>query len=75
MEIVESVNNFAQPVAQPTYDTRYAPQNAPMQQSGYIRPMATFEPDDLIPEGDATDRKHRPRFVDFFMRKNSEENE
>jgi cell division protein FtsZ len=72
---VESVNNFAQPTVQPTYEPRYTAQNPTTQQSGYIRPMATFEPDDLIPEGDATDRKHRPRFVDFFMRKNSEDNE
>ncbi|MBE7080727.1 MAG: cell division protein FtsZ [Clostridiales bacterium] len=72
---VEGVNNFAQPTMQPTYEPRYAAQNVPTQQSGYIRPMATFEPDDLIPEGDAADRKHRPRFVDFFMRKNSEDKE
>ena len=43
------------------------------------QPVA-FEPDDEIPEPseqsaptDNTDRKHRPRFVDFFMKKNSED--
>ena len=37
-----------------------------------------FEPDDPIPESqaeEAPDRKHRPRFVDFFMKKNSEDKE
>lgn len=36
----------------------------------------TFEPDDPIPDSqaeEAPDRKHRPRFVDFFMKKNSED--
>ena len=38
----------------------------------------SFEPDDPIPEMNSesaeptTDRKHRPRFVDFFMRKNND---
>ncbi|MBE7086573.1 MAG: cell division protein FtsZ [Clostridiales bacterium] len=34
-----------------------------------------FEPDDPIPEPtqENVDRKHRPRFVDFFMKKNSED--
>ena len=41
------------------------------------QPMS-FEPDDPIPDvatprSDATDRKHRPRFVDFFMKKNADE--
>jgi hypothetical protein len=37
---------------------------------------ATFEPDDPIPDANqegAPDRKHRPKFVDFFMKKNSED--
>ncbi|MBR2442548.1 MAG: cell division protein FtsZ [Clostridia bacterium] len=48
--------------AQPTYANEPAP--------------VAFEPDDPIPEDnqeDKGDRKHRPRFVDFFMRKNSED--
>ncbi len=36
----------------------------------------SFEPDDPIPEyQEATDRKHRPRFVDFFMKKKSDNDE
>ncbi len=36
--------------------------------------VSSFEPDDPIPVKDTTeDRKHRPRFVDFFMKKNSDE--
>lgn len=72
---VENVGGYTQSMTQPTYDTRYTGQPVPMQQNGYIRPMATFEPDDPIPEGEAPDRKHRPRFVDFFMKKNSDDNE
>ncbi len=35
-----------------------------------------FEPEDPIPDENGTeDRKHRPRFVDFFMRKNSDKND
>lgn len=47
--------------------------------ASYGQPMGvndTFEPDDPIPESqaeEAPDRKHRPRFVDFFMKKNSED--
>ncbi len=63
---------FAQPYAEPIYQAPYqaAPMATPAQ-------PAAFEPDDPIPEkGDAVDRKHRPRFVDFFMKKNSpDENE
>ena len=57
-----------QPYAYPA-QTAYAP-----------APPVAFEPDDDIPEPseqpaskDNTDRKHRPRFVDFFMKKNSED--
>ena len=42
-------------------------------QAAYVKPMETFEPDDPIPEGSA-DKKHRPHFVDFFMRKNGDNN-
>ena len=72
---MEPVNNFTQPTMQNMYEPRFTAQATPAQQNGYIRPLATFEPDDPIPEGETTDRKHRPRFVDFFMRKNSEDNE
>jgi hypothetical protein len=37
---------------------------------------AAFEPDDPIPEPakeEVKDRKHRPKFVDFFMKRNSED--
>ncbi len=68
---MDNAGGFAQP-ATPNGYTAQTPANQPI---GYMKPMATFEPDDPIPEGDATDRKHRPRFVDFFMRKNSDNNE
>ena len=42
-------------------------------QSAYAQPVAPFQPDDPLPEAEKVDRKHRPRFVDFFMKKNSEE--
>ncbi len=36
----------------------------------------SFEPDDPIPDkSDSSDRKHRPRFVDFFMKRNPEDEE
>ena len=75
--------------AQPTYaqPQAFAPAYAqPMQPVQPIQPIqpdqpqaAPFEPDDPIPETSSqepeqlTDRKHRPRFVDFFMKKNSED--
>ena len=71
MRSVDAVGGFTQP----TMPTTYSSQMPSTSQNGYIKPMATFEPDDPIPESDATDRKHRPRFVDFFMRKNSDNNE
>ena len=69
---------YAQPMQQMPYGNvnnvqrGYAQQ--PMQP---MQPVSTFEPDDPIPDGgvEPVDRKHRPRFVDFFMRKNSEEEE
>ena len=45
----------------------------------YVQPaqpvVGAFEPDDPIPDNTEqnNDRKHRPKFVDFFMRKNSED--
>ena len=40
------------------------------------QPVGTFEPDDPIPDINTKpeDRKHRPKFVDFFMKKNSDSN-
>ncbi len=58
----------AYPQSAPVYNAQPAP--APVQP---VAPTA-FEPDDPIPDkGDTADRKHRPRFVDFFMKKNSEQ--
>ena len=67
--------NYAQPQAmpmQPAYVSQ--PQTvAPVQ-----TPSAPFEPDDPIPDVQAErtpqepDRKHRPRFVDYFMKRNSD---
>ncbi|MBQ8229451.1 MAG: cell division protein FtsZ [Clostridia bacterium] len=56
----------------------YAPQpQAPVQTYPPVQPVNnSFEPDDPIPDTNDTepapDRKHRPRFVDFFMKKNSD---
>ena len=56
------------------YEQPYSTQG----QNGYVQPTNTaFEPDDPISENNAEetpDRKHRPRFVDFFMKKNTDEN-
>ncbi len=66
---------YTQPQGAPIQPT-YAPQPqtfAPVQ-----TPTAPFEPDDPIPDVQAesaqpeTDRKHRPRFVDYFMKRNSD---
>ena len=38
-------------------------------------PTGAFEPDDPIPDRNAAqepDRKHRPKFVDYFIKKNSD---
>jgi hypothetical protein len=46
-----------------------------------IQPIPAFEPDDPIPElpqtnpAENVDRKHRPRFVDYFMKKKSNDKE
>lgn len=68
--------SYAQPMQpmQPNYA-----QPAPVQPVQPVEPIQStqgFEPDDPIPDTkkeDATDRKHRPRFVDFFMKRNSED--
>ena len=62
-----------QPMNEPQYNGYMGQAANPAQTPSYIKPASAFEPDDPIPEGDAADRKHRPRFVDFFMRKNSED--
>ncbi len=53
-------------------------QGMPMQAIPVASPVAptAFEPNDPIPEqAQAPDRKHRPRFVDFFMKRNPDEGE
>ncbi len=60
----QSVGGYAPAYPQPTQPV--APVNA----------NGAFEPDDPIPDAtedkENTDRKHRPRFVDYFMRRNSD---
>ncbi|MBQ7913532.1 MAG: cell division protein FtsZ [Clostridia bacterium] len=55
----------------------YVPSNGYPQPSGYPQqPNTFFEPNDPIPDArqeQTPDRKHRPKFVDFFMKKNSED--
>ncbi len=74
---------YAQPVQPTQYASPYqTPQTGyaqpqPVQPAQYPQPARPFEPDDPIPDQatkqDTVDRKHRPRFVDFFMRKNEED--
>ena len=48
----------------------------PVQPVAPTQPVAPFEPDDPIPEPvkeETKDRKHRPKFVDFFMKRNNED--
>ncbi len=55
----------------PNYGGYQQPAPAPMAQT-----PVSFEPDDPIPDKPETpDRKHRPKFVDFFMKKNPEDEE
>ncbi len=61
---------YAQPYSQQQPVQPYAQNMQPMGET--IKPV--FEPDDPIPEAkedenEQIDRKHRPRFVDFFMKK------
>ncbi len=57
----------------------YAPYPAPVQPAPQPQPVGPFEPDDPIPEpvapaeAESVDRKRRPKFVDFFMKKNSDD--
>ena len=72
---------YAQPMQPLSYgQTPYAQPIQPMQPMQAMQPSAepiqpVFEPDDPIPEAkdgegeEKPDRKHRPRFVDFFMKK------
>lgn len=77
---------YPQPYAPPQQgmpmQNGYAP--AYPQQPQPVAPVqpanVAFEPDDPIPdtsvnqtEAQPTDRKHRPRFVDYFMKRNSED--
>ncbi len=73
---------YVQPMQLGQYGQAYQNQQAygqpqPVQPMPYAQANRTFEPDDPIPDQsmtqDSVDRKHRPRFVDFFMRKNGEE--
>ena len=70
-------NTYAQtPVSEyvPTQNGYYPPAQ-PQSAPANAQPVA-FEPDDPIPDAGEqepqTDRKHRPRFVDFFMKKNKD---
>ena len=68
--------------APPQGQMGYAPY-PPVQPAQPVQPMpqnvGPFEPDDPIPEptaqadGENGDRKRRPKFVDFFMKRNSED--
>ena len=72
---------YAQPISPFAYgQTPYAQPIAPMQPMQPVQQTTepvppVFEPDDPIPDAKETeneekpDRKHRPRFVDFFMKK------
>ncbi len=77
-------NAFANPYEAPA--PAYAPNTnaTPYGGQGYnpapaqpiFQQPASFEPDDPIPEKNQTvDRKHRPRFVDFFMKRSDENKE
>ena len=77
-ERVETTQPFNAGYTQyPSYtQPAYAPQPQPI--APVQTPSAPFEPDDPIPDVQAesvaqeTDRKHRPRFVDYFMKRNSD---
>ena len=75
----EQVQNYApQPQAyQQPYQQPYAPQPQPVYPAQPVQEAAPFEPDDPIPDAEIAptvepDRKHRPKFVDFFIKKNGE---
>lgn len=69
---------YAQPMQQPTYGaTAYAQPMQPIQpQQQAMQQPAPFEPDDPIPDeplqkDQQADKKHRPRFVDYFLKRNN----
>ncbi|MBQ7323915.1 MAG: hypothetical protein IJW96_05060, partial [Clostridia bacterium] len=79
-------SQYEQGYRQPRYTKPMQPQYAtpqdymPSQQVNSLnhpQPVRPFEPDDPIPERpvqqEPVDRKHRPRFVDYFMKRNEEE--
>ena len=64
---------------QPAPYANYPGYGVPPQGNGYApggyAPTGAFEPDDPIPDRNAAqepDRKHRPKFVDYFIKKNSD---
>jgi hypothetical protein len=66
----QPVRPIGQTVAQPTQE----PAQTPVEQLASPAPNTAFDPEDPIPEPVETeDKKHRPRFVDFFMKRNSED--
>ncbi len=78
MQPAQGYAAYGQPV-QPVQPMQgYAPYGQPsVQPAQPVQSTAPFEPDDPIPDeatskGEETvDRKHRPRFVDFFMKRNN----
>ena len=66
-----------QPMQQNSFAPMYAQQ--PVQPMPPVQPTAaepqSFEPDDPIPnaEEEKTEKKRRPRFVDFFIKKNKQD--
>lgn len=62
---------------QPQAPSAYTPPAQPMNPVPPVQPLSSaepFEPDDLIPntEKDTEEKRRRPRFVDFFMRRNKD---
>lgn len=74
----QGLPTFGQQLPNPTYAQPIQPINPP-QPVQPLTPTGSFEPDDLIPNtektAEETDRKHRPRFVDFFMKRNKDKDE
>ena len=76
MPYAQPMPNYGAPSYAPVQgQAGYAPYPAPAQQPSANEP---FEPDDPIPqpisisETEETEKKRRPKFVDFFMKKNSD---
>lgn len=70
---------YAQPMQpqQPTYGAPAYAQPIPQPQPMQPQQAAAFEPDDPIPDSykneEKTDRKHRPKFVDYFIKRNNKD--